>query len=90
MLDFLFLLQIVLNIIVLALIVGLLYTNSVKIQELTQKQLESVAEQSKARSCSQYQTIHVLKQIGRDLGIPVNDVVLPDITGFDCGFEEAP
>jgi hypothetical protein len=74
MLDALFIIQIILNILVLAVIISLLYLAIVQINKVNDRQL-----------CGQYASTKALKSIGRSIGVPVRNIPLPDISGVDCG-----
>lgn len=83
-LDLLFILQVALNIIVLCLIVGLLFYSIHTQNDVDQRQLVAIQRQNDIQLCAQHDITVAVRQIGRSLGLPTEDIIVPDIEGLDC------
>jgi hypothetical protein len=80
----LFVFQIVANVVVLGALLILMMIATIRISDINQRQLDSVQLQNSAQICAQADIVGAVKQIGRSLGLPVQDIVPPDTTGLEC------
>jgi hypothetical protein len=54
------------------------------VSELNRRQVELVQIQNNAQLCNQRDMLSAVKKIGERLGLPVDDIPLPDTEGLDC------
>lgn len=80
----LFVFQVVANIVVLGVLMILMIVMFITLSNINQRQLESVKLQNDAQICAQADIIGAVKQIGRSLGLPTQDIVPPDTSGIEC------
>ena len=52
--------------------------------QLNQNQVAIVQQQNDAQICTQHDIVLAVKSIGRKLGLPVDDITVPDVKGLDC------
>jgi hypothetical protein len=55
-----------------------------QIGEINQRQIETVREQNNAQLCAQHDIVIAVRKIGTKLGLPVEDIVPPNVDGIDC------
>lgn len=79
-----FVLQVTVNIVVMAFLIGLLFTASQHLSDISQRQIASVKAQNNAQLCNQHAMLLAIKQIGTKLGLPTQDIKPPDIQGLNC------
>ncbi len=84
MLDFLFLIQIVVNIVVLALLGGLQYDATQTLADVQMRQVQQAQVVQADALCNQREMLVAIRKIGLKLGLPVEDIRLPDVEGLDC------
>lgn len=82
--DALFIFQIVVNIVVLGALVALLFSATRDIATITEQQVVIVQQQNEAQLCAQHEIVVAVRKIGVKLGLPVEDIVPPDVEGLDC------
>lgn len=82
--DNLFLIQIIVNIVVLGALLALMLVATIRISDINQRQIAAVAQQNDAQLCAQHDIVIAVKQIGHKLGLPVTDIYVPDVAGLDC------
>jgi len=82
--DKLFLIQIVLNIIVLGALLGLMLISTIRISDINRRQIEAVKQQNDAQLCAQHDITVAVRKIGLKLGLPVEDIVPPDVSAIQC------
>lgn len=80
----LFTVQVVANIIFILVLSGMMLIALIRISDVQQQQLDSVKQQNDAQLCAQADIVGAVKQIGRSLGLPTQDIIPPDTTGIDC------
>ena len=83
-LDALFIVQVVANIVVLALVIGLLFTATRNISELSEQQGKAIQAQNYAQLCAQYDLTIAVRRIGLKLGLPVDNIQPPSLEGVNC------
>lgn len=54
------------------------------VAEINRRQLELVAQQNDAQLCAQHDIVIAVRKIGTKLGLPVSDIVPPDVAGIVC------
>lgn len=57
----------------------------VRSKEFARIQLEFVTEQNEDQLCGLRTTLIAVRKIGLRLGLPVQDIELPNVEGFACG-----
>lgn len=80
----LFVFQVIANIVVLGVLMFLMIVMFITLSNINQRQLDSVKQQNDAQLCAQADIVGAVKQIGRSLGLPTQDIIPPDTTGLDC------
>jgi hypothetical protein len=80
----LFTLQVVANILCLGALIFFMVFTSLRISDINQRQLDAVQQQNTAQICSQADIVGAVKKIGRSLGLPTDDIVVPDTEGLNC------
>ncbi len=80
----LFTVQVVANILFIMVLSGMMLIALIRISDVQQQQLDSVKQQNDAQLCAQADIVGAVKQIGRSLGLPTQDIIPPDTTGIDC------
>lgn len=51
---------------------------------VNERQIEAVKVQNEIQLCAQHDIVQAVKQIGIRLGLPVEDIIPPDVEGMDC------
>lgn len=64
--------------------VGLVIKQGQQIADLNRRTGVYVISQNNAQLCAQHDIVIAVKQIGVKLGLPVDDIVVPDVTGLPC------
>ncbi len=54
------------------------------VSQINENQVAVVKAQSDAQICAQHDIVLAVREIGRKLGLPVEDIHVPDITGITC------
>jgi hypothetical protein len=80
----LFTLQVVANILCLGALIFFMVFTSLRLNDVNQQQLDLLEQQNTAQICSQADIVGAVKQIGRSLGLPTDDIVVPDTEGLNC------
>ncbi len=57
---------------------------STSVAELNKNQVSIVQQQNDAQICTQHDIIIAVRQIARSLGLPSDDIIVPDVSGLDC------
>lgn len=83
-LDALYITQIVANILVLGIIVAMLVVGAQRLSDIQTQQITIVQQQNDAQICTQHDIIISVRQIARSLGLPTEDIVVPDVEGLNC------
>lgn len=55
-----------------------------RIAEINKRQIEAVKLQNDQQLCVQADIVGAVRKIGLKLGLPVEDIVPPDVTGLEC------
>lgn len=76
--------QVVVNMAVLTFVIVAVLNATQRIGEVQQAQIELVATQNQAQLCAQHDMTIAIRQIGKKLGLPVEDIYVPSVKGFDC------
>ena len=76
--------QVIANILFIMLLSMMMLVAIIRISDVQQQQLDSVKQQNDAQLCAQADIVGAVKQIGRSLGLPTQDIIPPDTTGIDC------
>ena len=84
MLDVLVLVQVAANIVILCIVVALLVWTQQRQADFNQPQLDAIRHQNEVQICAQHDITESLVKIGRSLGLPVQDIELPDTQGLAC------
>jgi hypothetical protein len=71
-------------IITMALTSVLTIKTNAKVDEVNRQQVAVVKLQNDAQLCAQHDIVLAVRQIGRKLGLPVSDIIAPDVTGLEC------
>jgi hypothetical protein len=82
--DRLFVAVAVAAIITMALTSYLTVKTNATVDEVNRQQVIIVQQQNNAQLCAQHDILVAVRQIGRKLGLPVADIIVPDVTGLDC------
>lgn len=80
----LFVFQVIANIVVLGVLLVLMLYAAIRISDINQRQLDAVKVQNVSQICAQHDIVVAVRSIGRKLGLPVEDIVVPDTTGLEC------
>ena len=80
----LFTIQIILNIVVLGLLVGMMIVVMVRVSDFNARQIETVRVQNELQLCAQHDIVTAVKGIGRKLGLPTDDIIPPNVEGLHC------
>lgn len=83
-LDGLNLLLIVVVILFLLTLTGFVFYATSKIGQFSRQQIEYVQHQNDAQLCAQHDIIVAVRKIGQKLGLPVEDIVVPNIEELNC------
>lgn len=83
-LDWLFMLQVVLVVGVLLVLTTYTVQTANQVQVISQRQIDYVAQQNNLQLCAQHDIIVATRQIARSLGLPTRGIVVPDVTGLPC------
>jgi hypothetical protein len=51
---------------------------------INQRQIAGVSQQNDAQLCAQHDITVAVRKIGLKLGLPVEDIVPPDVEGLNC------
>lgn len=54
------------------------------ISDINRRQIAQVSHQNDLQLCAQHDMVFAIRKIGLKLGLPVSDIVPPDIRGLDC------
>lgn len=76
--------MICLVIVAVMLMVGLVIRQGQQIADLNQRTGQIVISQNEAQLCAQHDIVVAVRQIGRKLGLPVEDIIVPNVEGLDC------
>jgi hypothetical protein len=83
-LDALFLAQVVLTVVVLSVVFVYTIQTGREVQQISERQIDYVELQNNAQICNQHDMLVALITIGDKLGLPTDDIVVPDVEGLDC------
>jgi len=83
-LDILFLAQLLLVATVLLIMVVYSIQTAVEVQHISERQTEYVRVQNNAQLCNQHDMLIALVNIADKLGLPTDDIVVPDVEGLHC------
>jgi len=83
-LDVFFLIQIVANIIVLCAVIGLLIYGFHRSTVQNEQQLAAIQRQNEVQLCAQHDITIAVRHIGEALGLPVSNILVPDVSALDC------
>lgn len=82
--DWLFLLQVVLVVGVLLILTAYTVQTANQVQVISQRQIDIVQQQNNAQLCAQHDIIIATRQIARSLGLPTSGIVVPNVEGLSC------
>lgn len=82
--DVLFIVQVTLNIAAGVFIAVLVLLTLRQISEINQRQIQAVQQQNNTQLCAQHDIVIAVRQIGVKLGLPVDDIRIPDVEGLNC------
>lgn len=68
----------------MAIITSQVIVSTARIAEINARQIITVQQQNDQQLCVQHDIVSAIKKIGLKLGLPVVDIVPPDITGLEC------
>jgi hypothetical protein len=76
--------MVVLVVLWLAVITQQVLLSTSRISDINSRQIATVQRQNDAQLCAQHDIIVSVRKIGSKLGLPVEDITVPDVTGLDC------
>ena len=80
----LFVFQVAANIIVLGILLVLMLSATIRIADINQRQLDAVKNQNIAQICTQHDIIIAVRSIAEQLGLPTDQIIVPDVSDLDC------
>jgi len=83
-LDILFLAQLLLVGVVLLIMVVYSFQTAIEVQHISERQSAYVQAQNNSQLCNQHDMLVALVNIGDKLGLPTDDIVIPDVEGLNC------
>lgn len=76
--------MIVLVVVWMAVVTSQVVVSTGRIADINQRQISTVQEQNDLQLCAQNDMVTAIRKIGLKLGLPVEDIVPPDVTGLTC------
>lgn len=76
--------MIVLVLVWMALVTSQVIVSTGRISDINSRQILTVQQQNATQICAQSDIVTAVRKIGLKLGLPVEDIVPPDVTGLEC------
>jgi hypothetical protein len=68
----------------MSLITASVLSTQAAVAEFNENQIVYVQQQNEAQLCAQADIVEAVRLIGLRLGLPVDDIVVPDVEGLSC------
>jgi hypothetical protein len=76
--------MIVLVVVGVMVMVGLVIRQGQQIAALNERTGQAVLTQNETQLCAQHDIVIAVRKIGEKLGLPVDDIAVPNVEGLDC------
>jgi hypothetical protein len=82
--------MIVLVVLWMAIITQQVILSTSRISDINTRQIATVQDQNDTQLCAQHDITVAVISVARKLGLPTDDIAVPDITGLECDARAAP